>query len=667
MDVHHTCLEEIDDLLKLGEYNEPSLLHKIRERFYKDKICNLIGSQIVLYINPNKIINELENFQNFYQSYKDYFLKIEFEMMKKNVIPEITVDNLYYVTHKSYVDMLLNKFKTQNFIISGESCSGKSHAFRSVLNYLSFLSIEQNSKYDNPLENMIMEINNLLDSFGNASTEINPNSSRFTKYFDIMFNTKGKITALKLYCYFLEKSRVLGTIPNESNFHIFYQLINGSNEFEKKIYHVKEVNYFKYLRKGVHRSTAKEDLINFQRVKEILLKIKFSNDEVKSIFTILAGVLYLGNIEFDMSINNQLQIRDNTIKDFLNASVLLGIDQERLLYVLTKCVKGDKTLLLENAYNNLNKISKILYSKTFNFIIKKINTIITFLDNKNSVDSELKIGILDFFGFEKKVNNGFEQFCRNYANEVLNQYYLNFNFKVQQEEYIKENIPWAKVGFNDNCDLLNLIDDVQDESIFTIIEKNQNENDKLLIRNIDKSVNGKNSKIIIKNNLLLIKHYNGDIEYNTNDFIENNCDFLDNDIKVVFEVANHTLLRSFFKKGPNYITKLLKKKMRKLYKLLYNSGNNIYLNCINPISNNDQENHFESIYVNKQLKSMSIIELLKIKKQSLPIRMNKEVFVSKYFQLMRNSAEIKDKNNVEQIFKDVLIKLNLVSKILQNK
>ena len=135
----------------------------------------------------------------------------------------------------------------------------------------------------------------------------------------------------------------------------------------------------------------------------------------------------------------------------------------------------------------------------------------------------------------------------------------------------------------------------------------------------------------------------------------------------MFEVANHTLLRSFFKKGPNYITKLLKKKMRKLYKLLYNSGNNIYLNCINPISNNDQENHFESIYVNKQLKSMSIIELLKIKKQSLPIRMNKEVFVSKYFQLMRNSAEIKDKNNVEQIFKDVLIKLNLVSKILQNK
>ena len=101
--------------------------------------------------------------------------------------------------------------------------------------------------------------------------------------------------------------------------------------------------------------------------------------------------------------------------------------------------------------------------------------------------------------------------------------------------------------------------------------------------------------------------------------------------------------------------------MRKLNKLLYNNSNLIYINCVNPILNLDQDCHFDSIYVNKQLKSMGIIELLKIKKQSLPIRMNKEVFVSKYLQLMTYSQDITVNNNGEQIYKDVYIFLKLLA------
>jgi myosin heavy subunit len=268
------------------------------------------------------------------------------------------------------------------------------------------------------------------------------------------------------------------------------------------------------------------------------------------------------------------------------------------------------------------------------------------------LDQANRIGIIEFFGFEKKEKNGFEQFVRNYANEVLNEYYVNFNFKQQQDEIIKENIDWAKVNFTDNCDLLNLIDNNQD-SVFSVIEKEGSKDE--IKKQLEKALNGKNSKIRFLNNNLYIKHYNGEVYYDVEDFLETNKNDLDGNISIVFEVANHSLLRSFFKKSQNLITKSLRNKMRKLYKLLYNNSNVLYVNCVNPYINQSEDINFNSICVNKQLKTIGLMEMLKIKKQSLPIKLSKEKFVKDYLQLMTNSKQINDSNNIEQTFKDVIL------------
>ncbi len=278
MEVHPSCFEEINDLLTIGEYNEPSILHVIRQRFYDDKFCTLVGNKSILYLNPYKTVENNEKFKSYFNSFKEFFLKIQFEISQKNDFPIINSDNLYYLTHKAYFDMITQRQKIQNFIISGEPSSGKSYAFKSILNYLSYLSVEQASKYDNPLDTMIPDINNMLEAFGNAANNTNENSTRFTKYFDISFNDKGKIISLKIYCYFLEKSRLVKSSTEEDNFHIFYQLIHGSNDFEKKIYHIKDVNSFKYLKNGKKRSSSeKEDSEKFQKIKELFLKLKYVN------------------------------------------------------------------------------------------------------------------------------------------------------------------------------------------------------------------------------------------------------------------------------------------------------------------------------------------------------------------------------------------------------
>ena len=64
------------------------------------------------------------------------------------------------------------------------------------------------------------------------------------------------------------------------------------------------------------------------------------------------------------------------------------------------------------------------------------------------------IGILDIFGFENFDTNSFEQFCINYANENLQQFFVAHIFKMEQEEYNKEGINWEKISFIDNQVLL---------------------------------------------------------------------------------------------------------------------------------------------------------------------------------------------------------------------
>jgi myosin-1 len=118
--------------------------------------------------------------------------------------------------------------ENQCVIISGESGAGKTEAAKRLMQYIANVSGGNNTSIQH-VKDTVLATNPLLESFGNAKTLRNNNSSRFGKYLEIQFNSQGEPIGAHINNYLLEKSRVVGQITNERNFHIFYQFAKAAS------------------------------------------------------------------------------------------------------------------------------------------------------------------------------------------------------------------------------------------------------------------------------------------------------------------------------------------------------------------------------------------------------------------------------------------------------
>ncbi|KAF0040544.1 hypothetical protein F2P81_006442 [Scophthalmus maximus] len=176
----------------------------------------------------------------------------------------------------------------------------------------------------------------LVAAFGNAKTAHNNNSSRFGKFIQVNYQESGTVRGAYVEKYLLEKSRLVYQEHNERNYHVFYYLLAGASEDERKAFHLLKPEEYHYLNQQDCFTVEGEDLKHdFERLQLAMEMVGFLPATRKQIFSLLSAILHLGNIRY-----KKKTYRDDSI-DICNPEVLptvselLEVKEEMLLEALT--------------------------------------------------------------------------------------------------------------------------------------------------------------------------------------------------------------------------------------------------------------------------------------------------------------------------------------------
>ncbi|XP_049928544.1 unconventional myosin-IXAa-like isoform X6 [Epinephelus moara] len=539
------------DLCALPELAERTILESLRARFRQEKIYTYIGS-ILIVVNP---------FQ-FLPIYNPKYVKLYDNHALGKLEPHI-----YAVADVAYHAMLQRR-KNQCIVISGESGSGKTQSTNFLIHHLTALS---QKGFASGVEQIILGAGPVLEAFGNAKTAHNNNSSRFGKFIQVNYQESGTVRGAYVEKYLLEKSRLVYQEHNERNYHVFYYLLAGASEEERKSFHLlkpEEYHYLNQMTKKLHKlhwdnyyesdlqdcfTVEGEDLKHdFERLQLAMEMVGFLPTTRKQIFSLLSAILHLGNIRY-----KKKTYRDDSI-DICNPEVLpivselLEVKEEMLLEALTtrKTVTVGERLIvpykLAEAGTVRDSMAKSLYSALFDWIVFRTNHAL--LNNKDLEDNSkiLSIGVLDIFGFEDYENNSFEQFCINFANERLQHYFNQHIFKLEQEEYRAEGITWHNIEYIDNSSCLNLISK-KPTALFHLLDEECNfpqASNQTLLDKFKRQHEG-NSYIefpAVMEPAFIIRHYAGKVKYGVKDFREKNTDHMRPDIVALLKSSKNAFI-----------------------------------------------------------------------------------------------------------------------------
>uniref|UniRef100_F6PM91 Unconventional myosin-IXb n=1 Tax=Macaca mulatta TaxID=9544 RepID=F6PM91_MACMU len=511
---------DFDDLCNLPELTEGNLLKNLKHRFLQQKIYTYAGS-ILVAINPFK----------FLPIYNPKYVKMYENQQLGKLEPHVfaLADVAYYT--------MLRKRVNQCIVISGESGSGKTQSTNFLIHCLTALS---QKGYASGVERTILGAGPVLEAFGNAKTAHNNNSSRFGKFIQVSYLESGIVRGAVVEKYLLEKSRLVSQEKDERNYHVFYYLLLGVSEEERREFQLKQPEDYFYL----NQKLPKCECLFFPRI-----------------FAVLSAILYLGNVTYKKRATGReegLEVGPPEVLDTL--SQLLKVKREILVEVLTKrktVTVNDKLILpysLSEAITARDSMAKSLYSALFDWIVLRINHALL---NKKDVEeavSCLSIGVLDIFGFEDFERNSFEQFCINYANEQLQYYFNQHIFKLEQEEYQGEGITWHNIGYTDNVGCIHLISK-KPTGLFYLLDEESNfphATSQTLLAKF-KQQHEDNKYFLgtpVMEPAFIIQHFAGKVKYQIKDFREKNMDYMRPDIVALLRGSDSSYVRELIGMDP---------------------------------------------------------------------------------------------------------------------
>ena len=455
---------DVNDMANIKDINEVDLLYNLWNRLNQKKTFTNVGPTLLI-VNPFTRIQGVYN-----DEVLEHFIEKQ-EREPPEIRQAIDEPHLYDLVLIAIKELLKPNSKNQALVISGESGAGKTEAAKNCMECITHFFTKLSGgggkadENDIPLERKILNCNPILEAFGNAKTVRNDNSSRFGKYVKIKLDGKTNvILGAEITAYLLEKSRISELIAKERNYHVFYFLICcGDEKLLQELHLCNDPKKYKYLNTGsnqVFTVPTINDKELFDELKSCFESTGFSDEEIKTIFKVVAAVLLLGNVNMEVK-NDKLTIEPKLT--FEHVCSLIEVDSAKLATVLSRKPPMFGSTEYGGLYttklikNYKDALAKELYNRLFFWIITQLNHK---LDSSSESDTKY-IGLLDIFGFECFDKNSLEQLCINYTNEQLQQLYIKDIFEGDKAEFRKEGLE-SKVHlldatYKDNKDIIRLI------------------------------------------------------------------------------------------------------------------------------------------------------------------------------------------------------------------
>ncbi|KAF9360619.1 hypothetical protein BGX26_008457 [Mortierella sp. AD094] len=349
--------------------------------------------------------------------------------------------------------------------------------------------------------------------------------------------------------YFLEKKRITRstTTPDERNFHIFYQLLAGATVEEKTHLRLTEGQFHYLSSASLNRNRTLpgvDDAAEFGNLKTALKVMGFQKKQVAQIFQLLAAVLHLGNLTFmeDTTHTNDACIVRN-VETLIFVADILGVDPNALQNTLTYKTKLIKKELcsvfldVQGAEQQRDELAQALYALLFSWIVEFFNVKLCHETPANF------IGVVDLFGFQQQTTNGLDQFCVNYANERLHQFFLNQVFEASHADFELEGITSIpRTHFFDNAACLQMLGVKSEDGLIGIMSNQSRhisrKTDATMLDAIAKQYPKHDSLTVTKNMnsypSFTIQHYLAPVTYTVEGWLEQNVDNLSSDFVTLF-------------------------------------------------------------------------------------------------------------------------------------
>ncbi|XP_017349051.1 unconventional myosin-VIIa [Ictalurus punctatus] len=641
--MHPTSIHGVEDMIRLGDLNEAGILRNLFIRYNERVIYTYTGS-ILVAVNPYQLL----------PIYTADHIRLYTNKKIGKMPPHI-----FSIADNCYFNMQRNN-KDQCCIISGESGAGKTESTKLILQFLASISGQHSW-----IEQQVLEATPILEAFGNAKTIRNDNSSRFGKYIDIHFNKKGAIEGAKIEQYLLEKSRVCRQAPDERNYHVFYCMLQGMNPEQKTKLGLGQASDYTYLTMGnCTVCEGRDDMNEYSSIQSAMKVLMFTDTENWEISKLLAAILHMGNMRFEARMIKNLDacviVRSS---DLAKAAALLEVDPQDVMTCLTTrtlITRGESVctpLSVDQGFDVRDAFVKGIYGRLFVWIVDKINAA-TYraLPTKDKVIYR-SIGLLDIFGFENFTINSFEQLCINFANENLQQFFVQHVFKLEQEEYNLEHINWLHIEFTDNQDALDMIANKPMNIISLIDEESRfpKGTDATMLHKLNSQHKLNTNYVPPKHShetQFGIQHFAGVVYYETKGFLEKNRDSLHSDIIQLVHSSKNKFIKQIFqadvamgmetrKRSPT-LSSQFKRSLEMLMRTL-STCQPFFVRCIKPNEFKIPMSFDRGLCV-RQLRYSGMMETIRIRRAGYPIRYTFAEFVDRYrvFMLMTKPASLQE-------------------------